>query len=64
MGSVKIADLLIDRHVPRPARLLWPILVAEGTPIWIAGLRQGREGRLTSSSKRALLLQLVAPSAA
>jgi tRNA(Ile)-lysidine synthase len=62
-GSVKIADLLIDRHIPRLARERWPILVAEGAPIWVAGLRQGREARLTSRSKRALILQLVAPSA-
>jgi tRNA(Ile)-lysidine synthetase-like protein len=62
-GSVKISDLLIDRHIPRPARERWPILVAQGTPIWVVGLRQGREGRLTLRSKRAMILQLVAPAA-
>jgi tRNA(Ile)-lysidine synthase len=61
-GSVKLSNLLIDRHIPRLARERWPVLVAEAMPIWVAGLRQGREARLTSRSKRALILQLVAPS--
>jgi hypothetical protein len=60
-GTTTIADLLIDRRIPRPARLLWPILVSGTTPIWAAQLRMGREARLTASSRRALLLQLIPP---
>ncbi|HLB65843.1 MAG TPA: tRNA lysidine(34) synthetase TilS [Anaerolineales bacterium] len=61
-GSVKVADLLIDRHIPRPARSQWPILVSGETPIWAVGLRMGTEARLTSASKRALLVQLEPPA--
>jgi len=45
-GSVKVAELLVDRHIPRPARALWPILVAGAAPVWVAGLRMDREARL------------------
>jgi hypothetical protein len=60
-GTVKIADLLMDRHIPRPARARWPILVAGATPIWLVGLRMGREGGLTSVSKHALVFRLEPP---
>lgn len=60
-GSVKVAELLVDRHIPRPARALWPILVAGAAPVWAAGLRMDREARLTASSRRVIILRLTPP---
>jgi tRNA(Ile)-lysidine synthetase-like protein len=61
-GTKKVADLLIDCRIPRPARALWPVLLAGETPIWVVGLRQGGEGRLTPASKRALIVEATPPA--
>ncbi len=60
-GSTKIAELLINRHIPRPARGRWPIVVAGEVPIWVVGLRQAEQAKLTEHTRRAILLRLIAP---
>lgn len=61
-GTVKVADLLANAHIPRPARRCWPVVTAGETPVWVVGLRMGHDPRLTQQSKKALLLQLVPPA--
>jgi len=60
-GSTKVADLLVDRHIPRPARRRWPIVVAGEEPVWVVGLRQAELGRLTSHTRHAIHLRLISP---
>jgi tRNA(Ile)-lysidine synthase len=60
-GTAKITQIFSDRHVPKPARARWPILVAGESPLWVAGLRVGGEARLKPSSRVALLFRLIPP---
>jgi tRNA(Ile)-lysidine synthase len=41
----KLQDLLVDARLPAEQRDALPILVAEGTIIWVPGLRRAEFGR-------------------
>ncbi len=60
-GTAKITQIFSDRHVPKPARARWPVLVAGESPLWVAGLRVGGEARLRPSTQIALLFRLIPP---
>jgi tRNA(Ile)-lysidine synthase len=62
-GTAKLTQIFADRHVPRPARLRWPILAAGESPLWVAGLRVAGEARIKPSSRVALIFRLVPPQA-
>jgi tRNA(Ile)-lysidine synthase len=61
VGTTKISDIFIDSHVPWIARAKWPILLASGVPVWIAGLRAAEETRLASAGGDIVKIRLVAP---
>ena len=60
-GSTKVADLLVNRHIPQPARGRWPIVVVDESPVWVVGLRRAEHARLTARTRHAILLRLIAP---
>jgi len=41
-GSRKVARMLLDAKIPRPARSQVPVLVCQGQVLWVAGLRRSR----------------------
>jgi tRNA(Ile)-lysidine synthase len=58
-GSQKVKKLFIDRKIARWHRSRIPLLLSGGEIIWIAGLRQGRRGRLVPNTKRWLKVDLI-----
>jgi tRNA(Ile)-lysidine synthase len=58
-GSAKVADMLINQHIPRPARPRWPVVVAGDEPVWVAGLRVSDAFRLTAQTSRGICLRLL-----
>jgi len=61
-GSGKVADLFINRHIPRGARRRWPLVIVGGRIVWVAGLRASALGRVEARTRRVLALTLVPPS--
>jgi tRNA(Ile)-lysidine synthase len=57
-GSAKISDIFVNEHVPLLARARWPLVVAGGTPVWVAGLRAAEDTRLPTSAKKAVCIRL------
>jgi len=50
-GSRKIKDIFIDMKIPLKLRRNIPMLVSNGTVIWIAGLRIAANARVTTASR-------------
>jgi tRNA(Ile)-lysidine synthase len=61
-GTGKVADLFINRHIPRGARRRWPLVVAGGSIVWVTGLRVSASGRVGARTRRVLALTLVPPT--
>jgi tRNA(Ile)-lysidine synthase len=52
-GSRKLSDLFIDAKIPRPQRGGLPVLeAADGTILFVAGLRPAEAGRPCSGTRR------------
>ena len=60
-GSVKVSDLLVNQHIPQPARARWPLVVCGDHILWVVGLRMSNDFRLTNTTKRAIVLHLRDP---
>ncbi|NIS82157.1 MAG: tRNA lysidine(34) synthetase TilS [Anaerolineales bacterium] len=60
-GSVKVAELFVNNHIPQPARSRWPIVVCGDLIVWVSGLRMSDEVRLTKTSRVAVVLRLQEP---
>jgi len=60
-GTAKVAELLVNLHVPRAARSRWPLVSAGDQIAWVAGLRMAHPARLTAHSRRAIILHLIPP---
>lgn len=61
-GTLKLADLFINRKIPKPARALWPVLVSGEDLIWIPELHRTRLARPSSKTRRLLELTLRRPA--
>jgi tRNA(Ile)-lysidine synthase len=59
-GSMKVANLFVNRHIPQPARARWPLIVSGDEVLWVAGLHMSDDVRLTKDSKQAVVLTLIA----
>jgi len=60
-GSIKVSDLLINQHIPQPARARWPLVVCDEHILWVVGLRMSNDFRLNNKTKRAIVLHLRDP---
>jgi tRNA(Ile)-lysidine synthase len=54
--STKLSDLMINAHLPRRARSLWPLLVSGQQIAWVPGLKPAHPFRLTSETRQSLHL--------
>ena len=56
--TVKLADWLTNRKVPRAARPLLPLLAGEAGILWVCGQRPDERARVREGSERVLVLRL------
>jgi len=59
-GSKKLKDFLIDQKIPEWRRDYLPLVTAENEILWVAGVRIAGPYRVTSATKKVLLLELKA----
>lgn len=57
-GSKKLKDFLIDQKIPEWKRDFLPLITAENEILWVAGVRIAHPYRVTSATKKVLLLEL------
>ena len=60
-GSIKVSDLLVNQHIPQPARARWPLVVCGDHVLWVVGLRMSNDFRLDDKTKRAIVLHVRDP---
>lgn len=60
-GSVKVARFLMDHHIPRGARRMWPLLLKGEHILWVVGLRMAESGRMDEGTRGAIVLELTGP---
>jgi tRNA(Ile)-lysidine synthase len=60
-GSLKVADLFVNCHIPRMVRNRWPLVVGGDQVFWVAGLRMSNDARITQQTKEIILLRLLDP---
>ncbi|OGT27880.1 MAG: tRNA lysidine(34) synthetase TilS, partial [Gammaproteobacteria bacterium RBG_16_66_13] len=60
-ASGKLADLFINRHIPRGARERWPLVEVGGEIVWAVGLRPASTRAVGATARRVLELVLVPP---
>ncbi len=54
-----VSEVMINRKVPRWARVRWPLLVdANDRVLWIVGVRQAEAGKITPDTQRVLILRI------
>ncbi|WP_322792221.1 tRNA lysidine(34) synthetase TilS [Bellilinea sp.] len=58
-GSVKIADYLTERKIPRLLRAQYPLVYSGDDVVWLPGMQIANQFRLTSNTQRVLHLILV-----
>lgn len=58
-GSVKIADYLTERKIPRLLRAQYPLVYSGTDVVWLPGIQIANQYRLTSNTQRVLHLKLV-----
>jgi tRNA(Ile)-lysidine synthase len=57
-GHKKIKDFFIDLKIPSEMRASTPILISQGTPVWICGLRMDDRFKVTSATRKILKMTL------
>jgi len=59
--SVKITELMINLKIPQYARVHFPILFADGVPVWLPGYRIAQPACVDRSTQRALYVRFEPP---
>jgi tRNA(Ile)-lysidine synthase len=57
-GSVKIADFLSERKIPRPQRLNYAVVFSGSQVMWLPGLQIADQFRLIQNTRQLLHLKL------
>jgi tRNA(Ile)-lysidine synthase len=57
-GRRKVADVLVDRRVPRSERDHVPLLVDEAGILWLVGIRRGSRAAVGPETKRVLVIEV------
>ncbi len=59
----KLSNFFINEKIPQGARAKWPLVLSEGSVLWVCGLRISQAWRLIGDEPEILHLHLAAPSA-
>ena len=57
----KLSDFFINEKIPQGARAKWPLVLSEGSILWVSGLRISQAWRLIGDEPEILHLRLVPP---
>ncbi len=60
-GSLKVADLFVNRRIPQLVRDRWPLVVAGDKVLWVAGLRMSDDVRISRQTEEVVMLRLLDP---
>lgn len=60
-GTTKIADLMINRKIPRQLRAQWPLIVSGDQMLWVPGVQRSDQYMITEDSSDIVVLQLQPP---
>jgi len=60
--SQKLSDFFVNQKIPQPTRALWPLVLCEGSLLWVAGLRISQAWRLIGDEPEILHLSLRRPA--
>lgn len=60
-GTTKIADLMINRKIPRQLRAQWPLIVSGDQMLWVPGVHRSDQYMITEDSSDIVVLQLQPP---
>ncbi|MFZ3071036.1 MAG: tRNA lysidine(34) synthetase TilS [Anaerolineaceae bacterium] len=58
----KISDFFINQKIPQGARAKWPLVLSEGSFMWVVGLRIGQAWRVVGDEQMLLHLHLHHPA--
>ncbi|MBJ6799291.1 tRNA lysidine(34) synthetase TilS [Geomonas propionica] len=58
-GSQKVKELFINQKLPLHERSRVPLVFSEGEIIWVAGMRVGEKGRVTSATGAVLRVEIL-----
>ncbi|WP_224982663.1 tRNA lysidine(34) synthetase TilS [Geomonas agri] len=58
-GSQKVKELFINEKLPLHERSLVPLVFSEGDIVWVAGVRIGEKGRVTSATGAVLRVEIL-----
>ena len=58
-GSQKLKKLFIDRKIPAPLRLHWPIIECNGKILWVVGLRRSDYAPISNTTTEVIRLELI-----
>jgi tRNA(Ile)-lysidine synthetase-like protein len=61
-GTIKVADLFINHHVPQLVRDEWPLVVAGNDVLWVVGLHMSNDVSITQHTKQIVMLRLLDPA--
>ncbi|UCF61980.1 MAG: tRNA lysidine(34) synthetase TilS [Anaerolineaceae bacterium] len=61
-GRTKVSDLLVNHHIPQPARSRWPLVVSGDQVLWVVGLRMSHDARIRDETQKVIVFRLQEPS--
>ena len=56
--SIKLSDYWINRKISPMERNDWPLILSEGKIIWVPGLQQNNETRITKKTQKIIILRM------
>jgi tRNA(Ile)-lysidine synthase len=60
-GTTKIADLMINRKIPRQVRASWPLVLGGEVVLWVPGIQRSDESLIDEDTSDVITLQLHPP---
>jgi tRNA(Ile)-lysidine synthase len=60
-GSTKIADLMINRKIPRQIRARWPLVMTDEVVLWVPGVQRSNEMLINNETSKVIVLELHPP---
>jgi tRNA(Ile)-lysidine synthase len=60
-GSTKVADLMINRKIPRQTRACWPLAISGDEVLWVPGVQRSNAMLIRDETSQVIVLELHPP---